>query len=336
MYNISLHIKLKDWAYILLIGMLFGMVMSSLGYILLQYNWLDGAFFGLILGFSITVFSLFFITYMNKYILPKIDPIYWIPLSMVFSFLSGFLGTFIGDELAQKLGIALISVLHEEIITVAIFTGVLTYIVGALLYRFVKMRNQKDKLDNAYVQSRLRSLESQLNPHFLFNSLNSIAELIHQDKDKAEMAILKVSSFLRNTMDEKALVLLADEIRNVQDYVELENIRFSGKINFVIKNSLVNWKIPKFSIQLIVENAIKHGFLSERETLNITLYCIEEKKEIVIQNDGKEMSKKSFGLGLNNLNQRLELLCHGSLMVESLKNPSFKIYLGECCENINC
>ena len=96
-------------------------------------------------------------------------------------------------------------------VQIAVAIGFLTYIVGALLYRFVKMRNEKEEVDHHYVQSRLRSLETQLNPHFLFNALNSIAELIHQDPDKAETAILKVSTFLRNTMDEKALIPLDDE-----------------------------------------------------------------------------------------------------------------------------
>jgi sensor histidine kinase YesM len=196
MYNIALHIKSHDWIYILIIGVLFGMFMSSLGYILLEYPWLDGTIFGVILGFSITLFSLVFVSYMNKNILPKLKEVYWLPLSILFSFLSGFLGTLVGVYIADTLHLELIPAFHEEIIVIAILIGILTYIVGALLYRFVKMRNQKDVIDNEYVQSRLRSLETQLNPHFLFNALNSIAELIHHDKDKAEMAILKVSSFL--------------------------------------------------------------------------------------------------------------------------------------------
>jgi len=335
MSNIALHIKSRDWIYILIIGVFFGMFMSSLGYILLEYPLLDGAVFGVILGFSITVFSLVFISYMNKNILPKLKEVYWIPLSMLFSFLSGFLGTLVGVYSAELFSIKLIPAFHNQIIIVAIIIGVLTYIVGALLYRFVKMRNQKDMIDNEYIQSRIRSLESQLNPHFLFNALNSIAELIHHDKDKAEMAILKVSAFLRNTMSESALLLLEDEIKNVKDYVELENIRFSGKIHLYTHEEIPRWSVPKFSIQLIVENAIKHGFLSNSDSLNILLSFDENNRVIKIQNDGKAMKKKSFGIGLNNLKQRLELLCKGSLSVENLKKPMFYIHLGECCENTN-
>ncbi|MFT5661435.1 MAG: two-component system LytT family sensor kinase [Sulfurimonas sp.] len=335
MYNIALHIKTRDWIYILVTGVFFGMFMSSLGYIILEYPWLDGAFFGVILGFSITLFSLIFISYMNKNILPKLREVYWLPLSILFSFLSGFLGTLSGVYLTKFINIEMIPAFENQIVIISILIGILTYIVGALLYRFVKMRNQKDVIDHEYVQSRLRSLETQLNPHFLFNALNSIAELIHQDKDKAEMALLKVSSFLRNTMNEEALLSLSDEIINVKDYIELENIRFSGKIHLIVVGSIPIWNVPKFSLQLIVENAIKHGFLSNKESLNIEIGFDIRKKIIKIQNDGKVMVKKTFGVGLNNLKQRLELLCKGSLSVECLDKPMFYIYLGDCCENID-
>ena len=333
MYNIALHIKSRDWIYILIIGIFFGMFMSSLGYILLEYPLLEGAIFGIIIGFSITLFSLLFISYMNKNILPKLKEIYWLPLSILFSFLSGFLGTLIGVYLAEFLKVELISAFYEKIVIISVLIGVLTYIVGALLYRFVKMRNQKDFIDNEYIQSRLRSLETQLNPHFLFNALNSIAELIHHDKDKAEMALLKVSSFLRNTMNEQALLTLKEEIKNVEDYIELENIRFSNRIFIEVIGEVPFWSVPKFSLQLIVENAIKHGYLTNKEALKIRVTFDGDKKIVKIENDGKAMQKKHFGVGLNNLNQRLELLCKGRLSVENLDKPMFYIYLGECCES---
>lgn len=336
MYNIALHIKSKDWIYILIIGIIFGMILSSLGYILLEKPWIDGAFFGIILGFIITLFSLIFISYINKYILPKLSEIYWLPLSILFSFLSGFSGALVGTFLAELLHIELISVFETQIAMISLIIGVLTYIVGALIYMFVKMRNQKDFIDHEYVQSRLRSLETQLNPHFLFNALNSVAELIHQDKDKAEMAILKVSAFLRNSMNEKALLCIEDEIRNLKDYVELENIRFSGKIKLHIQGEPKSWSIPKFSIQLLVENAIKHGYNPEKKSLNIWLSFDEEKKIIVLKNDGNAMKSQKFGVGLSNLNQRIELLCHGKIEIVNTEQPTFKIYVGECHETINC
>jgi LytS/YehU family sensor histidine kinase len=219
----------------------------------------------------------------------------------------------------------------HDLIWIAVSIGVLTYIVGALLYRFVRMRNEKERVDSEYIQSRLRSLETQLNPHFLFNALNSIAELIHQDKDKAELAILKVSAFLRNTMSENALISLSEEIRNVKDYVELENIRFSGKIKLHIPSNVPHFQLPKFSIQLLVENAIKHGYNGTGE-LNIFIE-LQESNHIRVKNDGKSMQNKKFGIGLNNLKQRLELLCHGDIIIQAIEQPTFDLYIGDLCEN---
>jgi LytS/YehU family sensor histidine kinase len=250
--------------------------------------------------------------------------------------LSGVLGTFVGTFFAGLLHLKLIPAFENQTVIIALFIGVLTYIVGALLYRFVKMRNQKDAIDHEYVQSRLRSLETQLNPHFLFNALNSIAELIHHDKEKAETAILKVSAFLRNSMNEKALLCMEDEIRNVRDYVELENIRFSGKIKLHIENFPKGWSIPKFSIQLLVENAIKHGYNPSKEHLNIWISFDAEKKIITLKNDGNAMKSQKFGVGLSNLNQRVELLCRGKIEVINIDEPTFRIYAGDCNENINC
>lgn len=332
MYNIALRIKVLDWLYILLIGVIFATLLSSLGYVLIGFEWGQGAYFGAILGFSITFFSLFFITFMNQVILPKVSKIFWLPLAIFFSFLSGFLGTLLSTVVAELWDIKLIPFFYTYPIQISVSVGVLTYIVGALLYRFVKMRNEKEEVDHHYVQSRLRSLETQLNPHFLFNALNSIAELIHQDPNKAETAILKVSTFLRNTMEEKALIPLSDELRNVHDYVELENIRFSGKIHMNIDDSMPKIKVPKFSVQLLVENAIKHGFI-EKKILEISMSYDQIQNRLVLKNNGKAMKSAKFGTGLTNLDQRLKLLCKGKIEIIDKATPTFAIYLGDCYEN---
>jgi sensor histidine kinase YesM len=196
---------------------------------------------------------------------------------------------------------------------------------------------ESEKKQNEYLlmQSRLSSLETQLNPHFLFNALNSIAELIHIDSYKAEEAILKVSSFLRNTMEEKAFIMLSDELRNVKEYIALENIRFDGKIKLNVLGSTPVWDVPKFSIQLIIENAIKHGMGDAQKELNITITFKTEKKRILICNDGLPIKNETFGIGLGNLHQRLQLLCQGQLLIESKTPPCYAIELGEKNENID-
>lgn len=333
MYDIALRIDRKDWLYILLIGVIFGMLLSSLGYTLLERSWAQGMMFGLLLGLSITLFSLGFISYMNRSILPRVEKRFWLLIAILFSFLSGFLGTLLSSYVAEHAGIDLIPMFHTDIVKISVVIGVLTYVVGALLYRFVKMRNEKEVVDHHFVQSRLSSLETQLNPHFMFNALNSIAELVHHDPDKAETAILKVSAFLRNTMDEKALIPITKELKNVRDYIDLENIRFSDKISLDVSEDVPDWDIPKFSVQLLVENAIKHGMNSAQEDLQIILRFELERCIIIVENNGEAMRSTTFGIGLSNLDQRLELLCAGGLKVVRTDRPTFTIYLGDCHAN---
>lgn len=334
MYDIALTIKRSDWLYILLIGIVFAMLLSSLGYLLMGLPWLEGAMFGVILGFTITLFSLFFITLMNQKILPRIDRGYWLPLAIAFSFLSGFLGTVVTTKSAEWMDITLIEMVHSERYSIAVAIGILTYIVGALLYRFVKMRNEKELVDHHFVQSRLRSLETQLNPHFLFNALNSVAELIHQDPVKAEEAVLRISTFLRNSMKEAALIPLHEELKNAQDYVELENIRFSENIALDLPmHKRLGVMVPKFSIQLLIENAIKHGMSAEVASLKVAIAYDEAANTITVSNDGLPMSSRRLGIGLSNLDERLRHLCSGHLEVTQLQEPMFTLYLGGCHEN---
>lgn len=333
MYDIELRIKIRDWAYILLIGILFGSVLSAMGYWLFGKPWADGALFGMLTGFSITLLSLGFITFMNQRILPNVRKRYWLMLAIFFSFLSGFFGALFSIELAWNLGIEVIELFRQKEIEIATGIGILTYIVGALLYRFVRMRNEKEEVDRHYTDSRLRSLETQLNPHFLFNALNSLAELVHHDSDKAEAAILKLSAFLRNTMNEKPLIPLAEELQNVSAYVELENIRFSNRIRLETASAVPPWRIPKFSIQLLAENAIKHGMADRHGTLTVAVDFDTQRRCVIITNDGTAMQDTRPGIGLSNLDERLRLLCGGRLEIVRTAPPTFELYLGDCYED---
>lgn len=305
-----------------------------LGYALLHKSYLQGLIFGGIIGFCITLFSLILITFMNTKLLPSIDKKYWNPIAAVFSFLSGYLGFLSGLFISSLFHINILQIFYDKVSTIALVIGVLTYIMGIIIYSFVMMRNQKEKRDLEYTESRLKSLETQLNPHFIFNALNSIAELIHHDKDKAEDAIITMSKFLRNSMNEKALLSLSDEIKNVTSYIALENIRFSNKISLNIEGNPPDWLVPKFSLQLLVENAIKHGYRGD--TLIINIKFDKENKKMIISNNGKKMKESVvFGVGLSNLEQRLKLLCSADIKVTNRQISEFSITLGECNENFN-
>ncbi|AXX93039.1 sensor histidine kinase [Malaciobacter molluscorum LMG 25693] len=338
MRHLELQIRLRDWFFIFIIALLFSTLLSIYSYYLIGENLLNAIFFGLLLGFDIFVFSMFFITYLNNFILPKLSKKYWLILAILFSYLSGFLGTILTYYFCKIFRINQIEKFENNYMIFALFLGFLTYFVAALLYQFVKMNNKKEYSERLLLDSRLKSLQRQLNPHFLFNSLNSLVELVHIDINKTEDNLMELSRFLRQSMNEKALNSLKDEIDNLKRYVNLENVRFSDNIilHININEDLYDYKIPKFSIQLLVENAIKHGFSKNKESLNI---YIEVKKSdsliILVKNDGKKISSDKFGIGLTNLKERLSILCNGKIHLVNKVEPTYKITIGKCNENIN-
>lgn len=335
MGNIELKITPYDWLGVLIIGVSFSTLLSLFGYYLLGLSTFRGALFGLALGFFITTFSLAFITFMNHYLLPNIGKKWWNTIAAFFSFLAGFLGTISTHYAFQYSAMAVIEIFATHPFRSASIIGLLTYLMGALIYRFVKTRNEKEHMDTLFTQSRVNSLETQLNPHFLHNALNSLAELIHQDPLKAEAAVIKISAFLRNTMAETPLITLQHEIRNASDYIELENIRFNRKIQLHIESdeTLKNILVPKFSIQLLCENAIKHGMTNSTHPFEITLRSFRDNGiHIEVSNNGKEVTSTAFGIGLSNLQERLEHLCQGKITVKRFSPPTYTITLKEMYE----
>lgn len=332
MGEIELRITWLDWVSVFLIGLSFAVLLSTFGYYLLALSPMDGAIFGSLLGFFITGYSLIFITIMNKYLLPKISKKWWNSIAASFSFLSGFVGTLSTYWLLQLYNIERINLLKIHPFHSSMVIGILTYLIGALIYRFVKARNEKEHIDTLFIQSRIASLETQLNPHFLFNALNSLAELIHTNPDKAENAVIKMSEFLRNTMKESPLISLEEELQNVQDYIQLENLRFNDTITVKIEKETPRVVIPKFSIQLLCENAIKHSMNSNKPFL-IMIKFSKNPLGIEVSNNGKAVSKAQFGIGLSNLSERLKHLCKGEVKLIQSTPPTYQIILKECYEN---
>jgi two-component system LytT family sensor kinase len=333
----ELKITWRDWLSVFFTGVLFSAFLSMLGYYLLSLEVLNGAVFGVLLGFFIALYSLIFVSGMNRYLLPRISKRYWNATAAIFSFASGFLGTFSTYFIITFFDIPTVELFHTHPFQSASIIGILTYLMGSLMYRFVKARNEKEENEYLFIQSRLRSLETQLNPHFLFNALNSLTELIHQNPQRAEEAVVKLSHFLRNTMREHPLITLSEELRNVRDYIELENIRFSH-LSLLIDAApkTLSMMVPKFSIQLLAENAIKHGFETTEKNFIITITAtFESALEIHVENNGKAILNPSFGIGLSNLQERLTHLCHGNLSLESNKPVIYLITLKDCHENFN-
>lgn len=323
-------IRTKDWLYIGTISIIFSLFLSLLCYFLVDESLPDGLLFGVILGFMLFASAFLFTTTLNQHILPLINKRYWLWIAGLTSFLSGFFATMLCYALCSFLHVKLLSKFESHILLFSFFIGFLSYVVALLLYQFVIVTYAKEYQEKLLTQSRLKSLERQLNPHFLFNALNSITELLHINTEKAENALLSLSDFLRTSMKENALISLKEELENIYRYVAIENIRFDGSIflHVAVEPKLYVYHLPKFSIQLIVENAIKHGYQGSSLTIcidaHMTHYLI-----ITISNDGKAIQSEQFGIGLTNLQERLFLLSKGSLELTNHQPTTFKITLKE-------
>ena len=326
----QLEIRTRECLYILGIGIFFSIALCLLCYILLGESLLHGLAFGFILGVCLSFCAILYTFALNRYFLPLIPMAHWIYWSGFISFFSGLSGTIMAYFLSISLHVKMLLLFVQHFMLFGLFIGMMSFVVAFLLYQFIALTHAKEGQEKLLIQSRLKSLERQLNPHFLFNALNSLAELLHVNPLKAEKTLLQLSSFLRSSMREEAMISLNEEIDNVVRYIALENVRFDDKIVLLcdIPSPFGEKKVPKFSIQLIVENAIKHGYKREKLTITISIKQ-KEKLEITIGNDGLPITKSSFGIGLQNLQERLSLLCNGELQLKNEYIPTFILSIGE-------
>jgi len=174
---------------------------------------------------------------------------------------------------------------------------------------------QEAELKQTIQQSELNMLKSQINPHFLFNSLNSIHSLIMSDSEKAGEMLMELSEFLRYTVrknhDEQ--VSLRSEMENIEKYLDIEKIRFGNRlvVEEAIDEVCYDCKIPNMILQPIYENAIKHGVNESTDTVTITTKCSPHHGDLRISIGNNytpgNLSKRGQGLGLENIKKRLKL-----------------------------
>jgi LytS/YehU family sensor histidine kinase len=179
-----------------------------------------------------------------------------------------------------------------------IISGIIFYIVIALVYYlfiyYIKIQekvNVESRLREVLKETELNMLKSQINPHFLFNSLNSISSLTITNPEKARDMVIKLSDFLRYSVSHNAtsFTTLETEMANIQRYLEIEKVRFGEKLlfSFNLQGSCRNHQIPVMLLQPLFENAIKHGVYESTEQVSIEMDCeyTEGYLEIRLVND---------------------------------------------------
>ena len=193
--------------------------------------------------------------------------------------------------------------------------------------------------------SELKALQSQINPHFLFNVLNTMTSLIRTNPEKAREVTIDLSNYLRYNLDNNVKsVELIKELNQINTYIKIEKVRFGDKLNILydVDESLYNFQIPSLIIQPLVENSIKHGILKKRDNgcVKIIIKKIGKDIEITIEDDGVGIEQTIIdnldkqikeNIGLKNVHQRLKLLYGEGLNIKKLEQGTrieFKILGG--------
>lgn len=194
-----------------------------------------------------------------------------------------------------------------------------SFIVGSLyenVYFFEKWKisiQQNEALKNQQVRTQFEVLQNQMSPHFLFNSLNTLTTLIAEDATVAVQFTEKLSEVYRYILQnkEREIVKLGDELEFVRNYVYLLQIRYPENlsVDFKVADELENCHIAPLTIQILVENAIKHNVVSKMNPLYINIY-VENGKSIVVKNNlqKKKVIEKSTKTGLDNIKKRYAYL----------------------------
>ena len=226
-------------------------------------------------------------------------------------------------------------------LTTRILEGLLFYalLVGIYYIYVYTQHNREKEIREAELQKQIReaqlnALKSQINPHFLFNSLNSIASLTLTNAEKAHGMIIALSDFMRFSLRKQPndMVPLDVELKNIGLYLQIEKIRFGTNLDyrFEIGESCKNHPIPSLILQPIFENAIKYGVYETSKPVEILLEArkIPGFMEISIINDfdSESVPLKGEGIGLANINDRLTLMYGSSRLLKAeLGDNQFKV-----------
>ena len=214
-----------------------------------------------------------------------------------------------------------IEFLNQTVVWRAMLGG-LIYLVLVLIYYLVsnsqklqERSQQEERLKGLVRDAELNMLKSQINPHFLFNSLNSIASLTMSNPDEAREMIIRLSDFLRYSLKhrENEYVPLREELGRMKDYLAIEKVRFGEKLlyEFKISGECDEFPVPTMIFQPLFENAIRHSVYESVDPVTIRFSCLPEEgyMKAVISNDYDPgvPSRKGTGVGLQNVRQRIAL-----------------------------
>ena len=201
------------------------------------------------------------------------------------------------------------------------FTIIVFYEAIYFFHKYKEAIVEKEKIEKAHIQGQLDNLRNQINPHFLFNSLNTLMNLIPTDSDRAMNYLSKLSKFYRYTVSnqEETLVPLNKEMENVRIYADLLQERFHNGIKINVPEvTSTDLQILPLCLQLLIENAVKHNIVSRKNPLTVDIDIGEDGKYIRVKNNvqKKIQAVSSTGMGLKNIRNRVAYFTKDPLEIQ--------------------
>jgi LytS/YehU family sensor histidine kinase len=176
---------------------------------------------------------------------------------------------------------------------------------------------QQEKLKREQLALQYETLKGQVSPHFLFNNLNSLTSLISTNPDKAIDFVKKLSEVYRYLLDQKdqEMVALETELKFLESYIFLQKIRFESNLNVQIEVNPKNFKVIPLSVQILVENAIKHNEISDKKSLNIRVFSSDDEYLTVENRLQKKEGSEGSGSGIQNIKDRYEFFTDRKVII---------------------
>ena len=215
---------------------------------------------------------------------------------------------------------------YNEFVVISL---VITFLISLFMHGREFLLQWKQSAVNAerYAKESMaatyENLKSQVNPHFLFNSLNALTNLVYEDQDKAANFIKQLSEVYRYVLDtrDREVVPLEEEVKFLNSYIYLQQIRFGDKLSIELSLNGLNTMVAPLALQMLIENAVKHNEVSEENHLHVKIY--QEVGFIVVENNLQKKSRlgeSSSGLGLENISKRYEFLSKKKVKIEQVNN----------------
>ncbi len=279
----------------------------------------------LAIGTSFSFLFALILVYLDLQIINTLDKIFVIPEKLIpripVEFVLTILaGVIIGSSVTILVGTLMPyeDGLLKNIINNSLITSVINIIIITVIEAIVWFKRSQqslvraEKLERENSQIRYETLKSQLNPHFLFNSLNVLSSLIKKDSDKAQNFVNEFSSVYRYTLDviEKPVVELKEELDFAKSFLFLQKIRFENAVDLEINvdASKLSYLVPPLAVQTLLENAFKHNKATTDSPLKIEIHNENDSLVVINNLQPKIKGADSKGVGLSNLKKRYELL----------------------------